>query len=299
MTRWLSLGSVLLLAALAPACSPVHGDDERGESAASSFADYWFAGKAELSRYALEQARYGEIREGDAVLIFVTEDFLPDKQVKSEGGDRAKTGALPVLKLNYTKTFETGLYPYSIMTSVFTPLETGGRPRTLKTSTSVQEWCGHTWLQLNLRGEEYRLTGHSYFESEADEAFSLPARWLEDEIWTRTRLAPASLPTGEVEVIPGGQQSRLRHRRPAVETARASLRDNGDGSSTYTLEYAAAGRTLAIRFESSFPHGILGWEERDRGALTTRATRTHVMREAYWRLNRNADAPRRADLGLQ
>ena len=43
------------------------------------FGDYWYQGKAELNRFELSQVRYGEIRKGDAVLIFVTEDFLKDK----------------------------------------------------------------------------------------------------------------------------------------------------------------------------------------------------------------------------
>ena len=49
-----------------------------------TFKDYWYAGKAEITSYKLEQARYGEIRNGKAVLIYVTEDFLPNKQVKAE-----------------------------------------------------------------------------------------------------------------------------------------------------------------------------------------------------------------------
>ena len=64
----------------------------------NDFNDYWYAGKAEITRYELQQARYGELRKGDAVLIFVTEDFLTDKQVKYEFGDSGK--ATSVLKLN-------------------------------------------------------------------------------------------------------------------------------------------------------------------------------------------------------
>ncbi len=263
-----------------------------------SFKEYWFSGKAELTRYRLEQARYGEIREGDAVLIFVTEDFLPDRQVKAESPDRDVTGAVPILKLNLTKKFETGIYPYSIMTSVFTPLGISSRPRSLKTSTSVQEWCGHTWLQLNLRGDRYALTGHSYFESEADQEYELSATWLEDEIWTRIRLAPASLPTGSVRMIPGGEYARLRHRDPAVREANATLRTTDDGVSVYTVEYTELGRSLSIRFGTGFPHEILGWEEAIEGRPTTRAERTHSLRIDYWTRNSNADAPLRRELGL-
>ena len=40
------------------------------------FKDYWYSGKAELSSYQLNQARYGQQNPGEAVMIFVTEDFL-------------------------------------------------------------------------------------------------------------------------------------------------------------------------------------------------------------------------------
>ena len=39
----------------------------------SKFNDYWYRGEAELNSYTLEQARYGEIHKGEAVLVFVTE----------------------------------------------------------------------------------------------------------------------------------------------------------------------------------------------------------------------------------
>ena len=77
-----------------------------------AFKDYWYQGKAEITSYKLEQARYGEMRDGNAVLIYVTEDFLPEVQVKA---DRQNAKNIPVLKLNSTKNFNTGIYPYSIM----------------------------------------------------------------------------------------------------------------------------------------------------------------------------------------
>ena len=39
------------------------------------FKAHWFDGYAEISSYSIDQSRYGEIREGNAVLIYVTEDF--------------------------------------------------------------------------------------------------------------------------------------------------------------------------------------------------------------------------------
>ena len=72
------------------------------------FKTYWYTGEAEITSYQLEQARYGEIREGKAVLIFVTENFLPQIQVKA---DEENPSNISVLKLNATKKFNTGIYP--------------------------------------------------------------------------------------------------------------------------------------------------------------------------------------------
>jgi len=128
-----------------------------------AFKDYWYAGKAEITSYKLEQARYGEMRNGTAVLIYVTEDFLPNKQVKA---DRQNAQNIPVLKLNATKNFNTGIYPYSIMQSTFYPVS--NNKHAIKVSSSMQEWCGHVYTQLNNR-DPFEITAHSYFEGEADQ----------------------------------------------------------------------------------------------------------------------------------
>ena len=41
------------------------------------FKNYWFDGTAEITSYELNQYRYGQNRKGSSVLIYVTEDFLP------------------------------------------------------------------------------------------------------------------------------------------------------------------------------------------------------------------------------
>ncbi len=79
-----------------------------------AFEKIWYAGKAEVSSYILQQARYGEIRNGEAVLIFVTEDFSSDKLVKLDEPEKAND-KVRVLKMNMTKKFVTGIYPYSMM----------------------------------------------------------------------------------------------------------------------------------------------------------------------------------------
>lgn len=285
--------------------------EEKGTQAPrdAEFGAYWHQGKAEVARFALRQARYGELRDGNAVMIFVTEDFLRDKQVKLES-DPAGKDAVPILKLNFTKEFNTGIYPYSMMTSVFTPVALDRYPNSLKVTTTSQEWCGHTFTQLNFRSNSYNVRNFSYFESEGDRDYSIDVALLEDEIWNRIRINPASLPTGEIRIIPGTMTARLRHTEAQVETANAAISSIGPGASgtelvRYKLEYPKPGRTLSIDFEKAFPHRIQSWSETYRDGsgpraqvLTTTAVRTHELMIDYWRHNALVDDSLRQQLGL-
>ena len=190
--------AILLLGHTFLHCTSVTGNEEASPTVdQNQFNDYWYSGKAEITRYALQQARYGEIREGDAVLIFVTENFLTDKQVKHEFGDSQNSTS--VLKLNFTKKFYTGIYPYSMMTSIFTPVDVDKYP-TLKVATASQEWCGHTYVQINSRKNKLDILLRSYFQGEGDENFQIDGDLLEDGIWTKIRLAPDKLPLGEITI---------------------------------------------------------------------------------------------------
>lgn len=274
---------------------------ESVEEKPNSFKEYWNRGKAELTRYALDQARYGEIHKGEAVLIFVTEPFLSDKQVKLDYG--SNPNALSVLKLNFVRKFYTGVYPYSILTSVFTPVDYQ-KQRTLKVSSTTQEWCGHTYSQLNLQNNQFHAMMHSYFQDEADQDFRLNTAWLEDELWTRIRLAPETLPTGEIEIIPSLQFSRLRHTPLKVEKAVANRTVKKDRN-VYTVEYKALPRRLEIQFETAFPYTIVEWSETYPGGfdqkakmLTTRGVRTNSILLDYWNKHGVEDSGYRKQLGL-
>jgi len=280
-----------------------------GQPANDIFNAYWYQGKAEITSYTLEQARYGEIHQGHAVLIFVTEDFSRKKQVKLDDPGSAGADRVNVLKLNLTKKFNTGIYPYSMMTSVFTPVDRAAHPRTFKITTSSQEWCGHTFTQLNLSqtGDGYQVQQHSYFESEGDQSLTLPGAILEDELWATIRLDPAQLPTGELRLIPGAMFQRLRHLPwgPQRATAKLEVVAGDHSSMAYTITYPDLQRTLTIHFNKAFPHEIEGWQETylsgwGQGArrLTTRAKRSKRVLSDYWHKNRNVDRALRQDLGL-
>lgn len=269
------------------------------------FNNYWYKGAAEITSYTLEQARYGEIHQGHAALVFVTEPFSKRKQVKLDDPTQNKSDEVPILKLNTTKKFNTGIYPYSMMSSVFEPVDLAQYPHALKLTTSSQEWCGQTFLQLNNQSQTYEVDARSYFESEGDEHLSLEKTWLEDELWTRLRINPASLPVGHLSMIPSAFYTRLRHTEFGAEEAIATLTDDTpSGMKTYSLNYPHQSRTLSIHFEASFPYAIQGWEETYLSGfdsptlLTTKATAINRIMSDYWARHHNVDLPLREELGL-
>lgn len=258
------------------------------------FREYWYAGEAEISSYRLDQSRYGEQREGHAVLVYVTEPFLPGKQVKADQSDPSNVS---VLKLNSTRKFLTGIYPYSIMSSTFSPVREQGHA--IKVTNSVQEWCGQVFAQLNNRNS-FDVQAYSYFGSEGDQQLSLPKNWLENELWNLIRINPSELPVGELEVIPSFEYLRLAHKDFKAYKAAATKATQGT-ETVYTLSYPDLGRSLKIRYGSEFPHRIEGWEETSsNGAreLRSSAVRIATLKSAYWQKNSNKDIYLRDSLGL-
>ncbi len=270
---------------------------EINRTISKEFKNYWYAGIAEITSYQLVQERYGELRKGIAVTIFVTEDFLADAQVKA---NNPTFNDIPVLKLNATKNFNTGIYPYTIMSSTFSPVNTSAHA--LKISNTVQEWCGQTFMQLNNRSK-FEITSHSYFEGESDQNLSLPKTWLENEFWNLIRINPEELPTGDISVIPSFEFISLRHKEIKAYPAFASLKQ-GDSISSFSLNYPDLKRELILYFNSKFPYEIEKWEETNASSkadtlqLKTTATKIKSIRTAYWEQNRNEDSHLRDSLNL-
>ena len=301
------LAKLIALTFLYFSCASIAPDkDEAIVEQTKEFSAYWYTGKAEINVYDLEQARYGEIHNGTALRIFVTEDFLLNKQVKKES--LTSENSCSVMKMNYLKKFPTGIYDYSIMASVFTPVDFSRYKRTIKTSMSSQEWCGHVYCQLNLKNDQYDFEGHSYYESEADAEHKMDYAFLEDEIWTKMRLNPLGLPQGKFKMIPSLIHSRLMHYdvAPMNVTAGLSLKVNDDSHEyfVYNVQYET-GRTLEIHAQNVFPFRIMYWEDKyesgfgaNKTMLTTKGTLKKSIKEPYWGKNSNADEYLRKELGL-
>ena len=268
--------------------------------ATSRFRDYWYNGKAEISTYQLVQSRYGEPRKGKSVLIFVTEDFSIKKSVKLDDPEKAVSDKVSVLKMNFTKNFVTGIYPYSMMLSVYTPINRNQFPNTRKVTMTSQEWCGQVFTQMNFKNNKYGIQSNSYFEEEGDTHAQLKSTLLEDELWSLIRLDPDQMPTGEMEMIPGMFFSRLLHKRIEIQHATITRKEE-DQTSTFIISVPNQSHTLSIHFDAKFPHQIFGWEESfiERGRLMqTKATLDKTMITDYWTKNKNEFIGLRDSLGL-
>jgi hypothetical protein len=265
---------------------------------ANEFNAYWYAGKAELSAYDLKIDRYDEPRKGYVAIVFVTEDLSNAKHVKLDDPAKAGDDRVPVLKINALSRFQTGVYDYSLMSSLFTPIDLAKHPHSLKATTTVQDWCGQVFTQLDyLKDNKYKVSQYSYFESEGDKVFDTEGSLLEDEIFTRLRINPASLPE-KAMIIPNLTFTRLRHKPVAAASATISFKDAPDSLRICTVNYPDLKRRLDVTFEANSPHKIINFAEFQDNKEMSRATIRKTMMSDYWNKHDNQSAYLREMLGL-
>lgn len=270
---------------------------------------YWTQGKAEVNVYELSQNRYKENHPGQVVSIFVTEDFLTDKQVKNE--TYRNSNSTWTFKNIQLKKFTTGIYDYALFSSVFTPIDRAKFPKSLKVSASSQDWCGTIYTQFNLTSnKEYKVEQKSYFEREGDITKTIKEVTLEDEVFTVLRMNPLLLKTGKVAMVPPANYMQLKHLKFQVYETKVSMTTyRGDDFSgtdlmEYTLDYTTLKRRMTIVFENKAPYKIVGWLETfpsafDKKLRTTRATLKKQKMLPYWGQNSLKDGSLRKELGIK
>lgn len=259
---------------------------------------YWYNGQAEICSYELTQARYGELRKGEAVTVFVAEPFSKISMTKA---DRRDDQTVSVMKLNFQKRFNTGIYPYNLMTSSFFPIQDGNN--SIKVSHSMQEWCGHVFMEW-INNERPSLEVKSYFQGE-NQAYLPKTDVLEDDYWTKIRLNPNKIKLGKRVVFPSFAYLRFSHVEPKGYACEVS-QTNGNKTSALSLNYPELNRTLNIEYESEFPYTILGWTEtytsgwgNQAKQLTSSGKLNKKMMSAYWQQHDNVHEVLRDSLGLQ
>jgi hypothetical protein len=236
------------------------------------------------------------------VLIYVTEDMDRRTWLKDDRGDLPAEQRVPVVKLNQVLKFRTGIYPYSVMTSVFAPVSGGGeRFSPAKISLSAQEWCGHVFHAIWPDGSRFRSELHSYFSSEGDATEEVEVdggALYEDALLIQFRELDGPFAGGadwSGALVPSLWGKRKDHAplRPVAATLhRATAVREGVPVHRFVLSYPGTTRTFDV--EQGAPHRILAWSGSDGELATLRRT----ARLAYWKLNAPGGEEYLKEIGL-
>ena len=279
----------------------------------ASFWEVWGDGFAEVSTYELVMPRYGEPRDGESIMIFVSETFSDSQRVKADPGRHPKADEFPVMKLNWQKNFQTGIYDYSEMLSSFLGIGAiGGRPpgTLTKLTFSRQEWCGQMFAQALFDPTRIRVSGSSYFDGDADLSQTLalqPEGISEDGLafWARGMAAPFLKP-GESRDVPF--LTSLRSARDAHQplawsrinlTRNATLQKLETPVGEFEVETFSAqlanGKGFVFFVEKDSPYRIIRWQFTSGEAAELIASE----RVKYWELNRPGGEVALRSLGLE
>lgn len=263
------------------------------------FWKHWSDGQAEVAGYELKTTRYGVPRTGSAVAIFVTETFSESSRVKADPGVHPPADEFPVIKLNLVKDYQTGIYDYNEMLTVFTGLKPSsgrGAGTVAKVSFSAQEWCGHIYAQILPAGGALAITSHSYFDGQADQVRSLPddgTGFFEDSLllWARGAAGPAVDEGGKrpVRLLPSmfgsrGAATKLRWEDGVLarEAALSTLSTPAGRFQVRASVLESGGQPVAtVWTETAAPHRVVQWKT----AWGEEARLTGSARLKYWELN--------------
>ena len=264
-------------------------------AAPPDFWRHWSDGKAEMNGYRLVQPRYGAKRSGTAMLIYVTEDFSDSLRVKADPGKHPASDVYPVLKLNAVRDFQTGIYDYNVMTSVFARVAPDWP--IAKVSFSSQEWCGHVYHHLIPKAGRIAGLFHSYFDGEADGKDDLPlpeGGVMEDAVPILIRGWMGEwLPRGATRAapfLPSLLRSRLEHKplawgQATIARAKAPSRVTVPAGAFQVDTWTVAehgGRTVIYSVESDPPYRLVRWTADD----GEEASLLGSERLPYWQLNK-------------
>lgn len=274
------------------------------QAAAPTFESHWQDGRAELAGYRYHVTRYGQRRSGRCAMIVVTEPFSAAKRVKVDDPSKNPADAFEALKLNFVRSFQTGIYDYHTMVSLFT------RSRdfsTVKVAFSATEWCGQVYEEQGFGPRAISGFVRSYFEDES-RALSLPAKpggIAEDDLLLVLRgLRGDFLPPGRtrsVHLLASPFVTRLQHRPAAwlladIARSRDPVRVSVPAGSFQAIHYTVRvddGRTGRFWIEPAYPHRILKWTWTASAGRTARMSGDGLdegelirsTRLPYWRLN--------------
>lgn len=281
----------------------------------TDFGAHWHDGRAELDGYRWSVTRYGELRRGQAVMIFVTEPFSDSKRVKADDPSKDPADTLDAMKLNLVRDFQTGIYDYNTMTSVFVRTANFAP---LKVSFTSAEWCGHVYEELIIDPRRIEQRFFSYFEDESStRTLTGPGDGvIGDNLFIILRgLRGAYLEPGRKRTVPflaGAFARRLRHlplQWGTAEIERTSSTEEIDvPAGTFTTDVYVVrtgdGREGTFFIEQQYPHRIVRWQWKATGTgrraneAAETGELTGTTRVEYWQLHDNGDERHLDQLGL-
>ena len=250
-----------------------------------------------MSGYRAISARYGAEREAEIALIYVTEPMDRATRIK----DDASRDPVSVMKLNFSEKFMTGIYPYSVLTSVFCPVDKFREERftPAKLTLSVQEWCGHVMLGLWPSPGGARLKGMSYFASEGDVDTALAAPdgvLYEDALLIQLRELDGPFAGGAAEwsgpLVPRLWSHRQAHAALAVESAKITRKNVSDAIVRFEMSYRDVVKSYDV--ERGAERRIVAWQSND----GSKARLVKSERLAYWTMNGPGNEAAREKIGL-
>jgi hypothetical protein len=267
------------------------------DRASAAFGRVWHDGRAEMSSYDAVVSRYDAPRTAELVLVTVTEPM--DRRTWIKDDDVRGENRVEVLKENVSLKFETGIYPYSVLTSVFMPVDAwrGERFSPVKISLSVQEWCGHVFHGVWPGEDRFLERRFSYFASEGERAESVstgPDVVYEDALLVQLRELDGPFAGGRdwhgtlVPSLWGARRSHVEARPVPASITRSSA------PGVNRFELAAGSHRASFEVETAPPHRVVSWttSEGDRARIRKTA------RLAYWELNHPGDERMREAIGL-
>jgi hypothetical protein len=246
-------------------------------------------------------SRYGEPRPAQLSLIYVTEPHDRRSWIKDDQAE--EPNRVEVLKLIRSMQFMTGIYPYFVMGSTFTPVDAWQEERfqPVRINLDVQEWCGSVTHRVFPGRDGVRSLRLSYFEDEGEtrqEAALEEGTLYEDALLIQLRELDGPFYGGEDwegQMVPELWSLRtghaVIHAVPARITRTQDTR-NGVFVTRFRLEAGDYWRTYDV--ERAEPRRVLGWET-STGEI---AEILQTERLSYWELNQPGDERYRESLGL-
>ena len=299
-----SLGALLFL--LTGSCGaqatgtmlPVARWSHAASPSTEAFRARWGDGRAEVAAYRGVVSRYGATHDAEVVLIYVTEPL--DRATLVKDDDAPADRRLDVLKLNFALRFQTGIYPYSVLTSVFAPVNDFGAERfsPAKISFGEQDWCGGVFSSVWPDDDAFIERSHSYFASEGDQDVRRPVAegtLYEDALYIQLRELDGPFAGGaawEGDIVPSLWRARRDHTPLSSVHARITRTSRSDREVFVLQTDGAYERTFEVGHDADHP--LLAFQSSD-GDSFQLAGRDRL---AYWELHDPGEESFRAQLGL-